>query len=124
MALSRNIVSVEVTQLNYTNFWASNNTPFALVVRICSTNKEHVCRASPLYREVVGLDSVFANRSFAVTRNQLDAAKLFANLPNFEASELYAYLTAYVGGSNDEEYRHMEKFKTWKAVSNESKSFE
>ncbi len=124
MALSRNIASVEVTQLNGTIFRDSNNTPFALIVRICSTNKEHECRASPLYREVLGLHSVFANRSFAATSNQTNFFKLFANLPNVGSSELYAYLTAYVGGRNGEEYRHMEKFKTWKAISNQSKSFE
>ncbi len=113
-ALSRNVATLEITSLNYGNFRTSNNLPIAFVVRICSTRSKSDCQNSPLYREVVGLYSLFANRSFVVVNALLDNTKLFDKLPSFKGGQLYAHLTRYDGGKSTERGHQVMTFEAWK----------
>ncbi len=119
-SLSRNVATLEIANLNYGNFRTSNNLPMAFVVRICLTDSQFDCQETPLYREVVGLYSIFANRSFVVVNGQLSSAKIFAKLPKFDGDQLYAHLTRYDGGNYTESGHQVMEFEGWKQSERQS----
>ncbi len=119
-ALSRNVASLEITRLNSSNFRTSNNLPIAFVVKICSTDSQLECQKTPLYTEVVGLYSLFSNRSFAVVNGQLNSAKMYAKLSNYSGGQLYAHLTSYDGGRHGGGSHQVEKFEAWKHSESQS----
>ncbi len=111
-AISSDVVSLELINLNSTTFHFNNFLPMAIIVRICQKKDFPDCQQSPMYREVLGLYSVFKKRSFAKTSQDLTGARIFARLIDNKREMLHAVLSAYNGQAGTEQVIHWTRFDT------------